>query len=96
MDARKVMKGLNGSRGRLKGLGHEAVSLLSRDAPMVGAQVSETISASFRRVLSRDNAVVAFTAYPQPIALLNSSRIRWCVRLKFRAACVSRSTRLPP
>jgi hypothetical protein len=38
MDAHKVMKGLNGSRDRLKGLGHEARILLMRDAETVGGK----------------------------------------------------------
>jgi hypothetical protein len=43
MDAHKVMEGLNGSRARLKGLGHEARILLTRDATTVDAQVSEAL-----------------------------------------------------
>jgi hypothetical protein len=46
MDARKVMEGLNGSRDRLKGLGHEARILLTRDAATVDAQVSEALRES--------------------------------------------------
>ena len=46
MDAHKVMEGLNGSRDRLKGLGHEARILLTRDAATVDAQVSEALKES--------------------------------------------------
>jgi hypothetical protein len=46
MDAHKVMDGLNGSRDRLKGLGHEACILLTRDATTVDAQVSEALKES--------------------------------------------------
>jgi len=46
MDAHKVMDGLNGSRDRLKGLGHEARILLTRDATTVDAQVSEALKES--------------------------------------------------
>jgi hypothetical protein len=46
MDAHKVMEGLNGSHDRLKGLGHEARILLTRDATMVDAQVSEALKES--------------------------------------------------
>jgi hypothetical protein len=46
MDAHKVMEGLNGSRDRLKGLGHEARILLTRDATTVDAQVSEALKES--------------------------------------------------
>jgi hypothetical protein len=46
MDAHKVMEGLNGSRDRLKGLGHEARILLTRDAATVDAQVSEALRES--------------------------------------------------
>jgi trans-aconitate methyltransferase len=43
LDARKVMEGINGSRDRLKSLGHEARILLTRDATTVDAQVSEAL-----------------------------------------------------
>jgi hypothetical protein len=46
MDADTVMAGLNGSRDRLKGLGHEARILLTRDAATVEAQVSEALQAT--------------------------------------------------
>ena len=46
MDAHKVMEGLNGSRDRLKGLGHEARILLTKDATTVDAQVSEALKES--------------------------------------------------
>ena len=46
MDAHKVMEGLNGSRDRLKGLGHEARILLTRDATTVDAQVTEALRES--------------------------------------------------
>jgi hypothetical protein len=46
MDAHKVMEGLNGSRDRLKGLGHEARILLTRDAATVDAQVPEALKES--------------------------------------------------
>jgi len=40
MSAQKVTEGLRGSRERLKGLGHEATILLTRDAATIDALVS--------------------------------------------------------
>jgi hypothetical protein len=46
MDAHKVIEGLSGSRDRLKGLGHEARILLTREAATIDAQVSEALKES--------------------------------------------------
>lgn len=46
MNAREVMEGLNCSRDRLKGLGHEVRILLTRDEATVDAQVSEALKES--------------------------------------------------
>ena len=43
MNADKVMQGLNGSRDRLEGLGHQVRILLTRDAETVEAQVSTAL-----------------------------------------------------
>jgi hypothetical protein len=43
MTADKVMQGLNGSRDRLEGLGHETHILLTTDAETVEAQVSAAL-----------------------------------------------------
>ena len=43
MSADKVMLGLNGSRDRLKRLGHDARILLTKDAETVEAQVSAAL-----------------------------------------------------
>src|ERR1700737_3646613 len=43
MSADKVMQGLNGSRDRLKRLGHDARILLTKDAETVEAQVSAAL-----------------------------------------------------
>jgi hypothetical protein len=43
MNADKVMRGLNGSRDRLQGLGYDARILLTKDADTVEAQVSAAL-----------------------------------------------------
>jgi hypothetical protein len=45
IDAEKIMQGLNGSRDRLKALGHEAEILLTRDAASIDAQVAGALKA---------------------------------------------------
>ncbi len=46
MSAQKVIEGLSGSCDRLKGLGHEANILLTRDAATIDKQVSEALEES--------------------------------------------------